>query len=111
MPKFSIIVPVYNTEKYLRKCLDSIKNQTFNDYEVIIINDGSTDNSLSIVSAINDIRIKIYSKSNGGVSAARNDGIIHSVGDYILFLDADDIFLETHSPALSAPVLFQDIEF
>ncbi|MBP8793111.1 MAG: glycosyltransferase [Lutibacter sp.] len=87
----SIIITLYNKQACILDTVNSVLNQTNKNFELIIINDGSTDNSLSIVSAINDIRIKIYSKSNGGVSAARNDGIIHSVGDYILFLDADDI--------------------
>ena len=92
MTKFSIIVPVYNVEKYLPKCLDSLVNQTYKDIEIICINDGSTDNSLQILEkyAINDNRIKIINQENQGVSIARNVGIDNATGDYILFLDSDD---------------------
>lgn len=90
--KFSIIIPIYNVEKYLSKCLDSIINQTYDNIEIICINDGSTDNSLQILEkyAINDSRIKIINQENSGVSVARNVGIDNATGDYILFVDADD---------------------
>lgn len=92
MTKFSIIVPVYNVEKYLPKCLDSLVNQTYKNIEIICINDGSTDNSLAILNeyAQKDIRIKIINQENQGVSVARNNGIDNATGDYILFVDADD---------------------
>ena len=92
MPTFSIIVPVYNVEKYLPKCLDSLVNQTYSDIEIICINDGSPDNSLSILEeyAKNDNRIKIINQENQGVSVARNVGIDNATGDYIIFVDADD---------------------
>lgn len=92
MPEISIIVPVYNTEKYLAQCLDSILDQTFGDFEVICINDGSTDSSLSILLeyANTDSRIKIINQSNQGVSISRNNGISQASGAYIFFLDADD---------------------
>lgn len=88
----SIIIPVYNVEKYLRQCLDSIKNQTFKDFECICVNDGSTDDSLSILQeyANKDNRFKIIHQNNKGISEARNVGIKLSVGDYILFIDSDD---------------------
>ena len=90
--KFSIIVPVYNTEKYIRKCLNSIKNQTYSNYEVIIVNDGSPDNSQSIIDEFvsSDKRFHSYIKENGGLSDARNYGIEQVTGDYILFVDSDD---------------------
>lgn len=86
-PKFSIIVPVYNTEKYLKRCLDSIKSQTFKDYEVIIVNDGSTDNSSDIISKYS---YKVINQENQGLSMARNNGVKTSIGDYLIFLDSDD---------------------
>lgn len=90
--QFSIIVPVYNASEFLENCLKSILSQTFKDFEVICINDGSTDNSLEILEkyAKKDNRIKIFSQNNLGVSAARNLGIDVAKGEYILFCDADD---------------------
>jgi glycosyltransferase involved in cell wall biosynthesis len=93
MPKVSVIIPVYNTEKYLTKCLDSVCNQTLVDIEIICINDCSTDNSLKILQdyAQKDTRIKIIDfKENKGVSIARNTGIDFSNGEYIGFVDSDD---------------------
>ena len=74
MPLISVIVPVYNVEKYLRKCLDSLVNQTFTDYEVVLVNDGSTDNSQSIIDEYQSKYpcIKSFKKENGGMSSARN---------------------------------------
>lgn len=91
-PKISIIVPVYNTEKYLDKCISSLINQTLKEIEIICINDGSTDNSLKILEkfASKDKRIKIFSQENQGQSAARNFGIKHATGEYLGFVDADD---------------------
>lgn len=88
----SIIIPVYNASKYLEKCLDSIINQTYQNIEIITINDGSKDNSLEILNeyASKDNRIKIIDKENGGVSSARNIGIDMATGKYIMFIDADD---------------------
>lgn len=86
-PKFSIIVPVYNTEKYVKRCLDSIKSQTFKDYEVIIINDGSTDNSSDIISKYS---YKVINQENQGLSMVRNNGVKEASGDYLIFLDSDD---------------------
>lgn len=93
MPKISVIIPVYNVEKYLARCLDSVIAQTFSDIEIICINDGSTDNSAEILSeyAKKDKRIKIITQENSGVVAARNNGIASSVGEYIYPLDGDDI--------------------
>lgn len=100
MPAISIIMPVYNKENYIDKSIQSILNQTFQDYELIIINDGSTDNSLETIKKhinMND-KIKLISIENGGVSKARNVGLIHAQGKYITFIDADDyvdsMFLE-----------------
>ena len=90
--KVSIIVPVYNVEKYIEKCLISIKNQSIKDFECLIIDDGSTDNSILIAEELikDDIRFTIYHKENGGLSDARNYGLDLAIGDYILFVDSDD---------------------
>lgn len=92
MVKFSIIVPVYNVEKYLEDCLDSILKQTYDDFEVIVVNDGSTDNSQKVIDnyAKRDNRIKAFKKKNGGVSDARNYGISKAKGEYFIFVDSDD---------------------
>ena len=92
MSKVSVIIPVYNTEKYLKSCLDSVINQTLSDIEIICINDGSTDNSLDILEeyANKDDRIKIINQKNQGVSEARNNGIKLAKSDYFILLDSDD---------------------
>ncbi len=89
---FSVIIPVYNVEQYLRDCLDSVTNQTFSDWEAICVNDGSTDNSSAILKeyANQDSRISIITQLNGGLSAARNTGLDAARGKYVLFLDSDD---------------------
>ncbi|WP_424244598.1 glycosyltransferase involved in cell wall biosynthesis [Elusimicrobium posterum] len=91
-PLISIIVPVYNAEKYLSKCLDSILSQTYKNLEIIIINDGSTDNSPDICAkyALKDTRIKLINQENKGAGAARNTGISNALGAYFTFIDADD---------------------
>lgn len=91
-PKISIIIPVYNVEKYLEQCLKSVINQTFKDIEIICINDGSTDNSLEILEAFQkqDERIKIINKQNEGQGIARNEGLKIAKGEYISFIDPDD---------------------
>lgn len=90
--KVSIIVPVYNVEKYLRRCLDSLINQTLKEIEIIIVNDGSTDDSLKICNEFEKIdkRIKVYSKNNEGLGLTRNYGMYRSHGKYIAFVDSDD---------------------
>lgn len=92
-PKISIIIPVYNVEKYILECLESIVNQTIQDIEIIVINDGTEDNSIEIVKSINDKRIKIISQDNKGLSAARNTGLKNANGEYIAFVDSDDFIL------------------
>ena len=91
-PKISVIVPVYNVEKYVKVCLDTILDQTFSDIEIICVNDGSTDNSRKILSEYEkkDSRIKIVDKENGGLSSARNAGLKVAKGEYISFIDSDD---------------------
>lgn len=95
MPKISVIIPVYNVEKYLARCLDSVISQTLKDIEIICVNDGSTDNSANILSvyAEKDERIKIITQSNAGISEARNIGIQKASGKFIGFVDSDD-FIE-----------------
>lgn len=92
MPKVSVIIPVYNVEKYLNECLDSVVNQTLKDIEIICVNDGSTDNSLSILQeyAKNDERVKIADKQNGGYGQAMNFGLSNATGDFIGIVEPDD---------------------
>lgn len=96
MVKVSLVIPVYNVEKYLARCLDYCINQTYQNLEIICVNDGSTDNSLTILDHYKtlDNRIQVINKENGGLSSARNVGIAASVGKYIMFVDSDD-FIST----------------
>lgn len=91
-PKVTIIIPVYNTEKYIKNCFDSIINQSFSNFEVIVINDGSTDNSLKICNKYSkiDSRFKIYNFKNQGAAKARNSALDIANGEYIIFVDSDD---------------------
>ena len=91
-PKISIIVPVYNTELYLRECIESILRQSFMNFEVLLVDDGSTDASGSICEdyAAKDTRIRVFHQTNQGVTAARKCGILHSNGEYLCFVDSDD---------------------
>lgn len=97
--KISVIIPLYNKEHYIRDTIQSVLSQTFTNWEAIIINDGSTDNSESIAKSFHDNRIRVYSQDNQGVSKTRNRAIQLAQGDYIAFLDADDewkpAYLET----------------
>lgn len=96
MPKVSIIVPVYNVEKYIEKCLNSLLDQTIEDIEIIIVNDGSTDNSKKIIEKyLNNKKIVYLEKENGGLSSARNYGIPYAKGEYIGFVDSDDYVEKT----------------
>ena len=90
--KISIIVPIFNSEKYLTRCLASLQNQTLGDYEVILINDGSIDHSACICNEFvqKDNRFRVIHKKNGGVSSARNIGLAVTQGEYVLFVDSDD---------------------
>lgn len=92
----SVIIPVYNVEKYLEKCIQSVINQTYKNLEIILVNDGSTDNSLNICKKFSNIdnRIVLFNKENGGLSSARNFGIDNASGEYISFLDSDDFISE-----------------
>lgn len=91
-PTISVIVPVYNVEKYLEECVESVLSQTFTDYELLLIDDGSTDSSGDLCDQIakRDTRVRVFHKSNGGISSARNKGMDEAEGDWIVFLDSDD---------------------
>lgn len=91
--KVSIIIPVYNAEKFIGKCIDSVLAQTETDWEAIFVNDGSKDKSAEIISGVKDNRIHLVTQENAGPSAARNRGIREAKGDYIFFLDADDTII------------------
>lgn len=92
--KISVIIPVYNVEKYIRECVESVLNQTFKDIEIIAVNDGTKDNSIKIIEEyLSDGRLKIINKENGGLSSARNEGMKVARGEYIYFIDSDD-FIE-----------------
>ena len=97
-PLISIIVPVYNTEAYLAKCLDSLLAQSYNNIEIMVVDDGSTDGSREICDAYKekDIRVKVIHKTNGGLSSARNAGLFKATGDYISFVDSDDYVAKTY---------------
>ena len=95
MPKVSVIVPVYRAESFLRRCVESVQSQSFHDWELLLIDDGSPDGSGALCDALAgaDARIRVFHKSNGGVSSARNVGLDAAKGQYIAFLDSDDWFL------------------
>ncbi len=92
MPVISVILPVYNGEKTIQKTIESVLNQTFSEFELIVINDGSQDSTLNVVSSIQDARIKVFSYPNSGQPASRNRGIVNAAGEYISFIDADDLW-------------------
>ena len=92
MPTISVIIPVYNGEKTIKQTIESVLNQTFRDFELLIINDGSQDATLEIIQAINDERIQVFSYQNSGVSASRNRALTKAKGEFISFIDADDLW-------------------
>ena len=105
MPLISVIVPVYKAEAFLKKCTDSILSQSHREIELLLIDDGSPDNSGALCDAIaaEDTRVRVFHKENGGVSSARNLGLAHATGDYIAFVDSDDwLEPDTFSLLLSA---------
>lgn len=112
-PIISIIVPVYNVEKYLIRCIDSVLNQSFKDFELLLINDGSSDKSGDICDkyAKEDKRIKVFHKENGGVSSARNFGIGMATGTWISFIDSDDYVGENYLLNLYSSTLGTNIDF
>lgn len=90
---FSVIIPLYNKEKCIARTINSVLSQSYTNFEIVIVDDGSTDNSAAIVKTITDSRIRLFQKENGGVSSARNYGTRKACGEWILFLDADDVLL------------------
>ena len=111
-PKISIIMPVYNAEKYLSEMIDSIINQTFTDFELIAINDGSTDRSLSILHDYSkrDSRIIVIDKPNTGVSDTRNIGLSNAQGEYVCFVDADDVLSDDYLSVLYGVAIKNDAD-
>ena len=111
MIKVSVVVPVYNVEKYIDKCLNSLVNQTFNDYEILVVNDGSPDNSQKIVDRyVSDYPDKVFSyiKENGGISSVRNFGILNAKGEYVVFIDSDDFVSENYIELLYNKMIEND---
>ena len=97
MPEISVIVPVYNTGQYLSRCIESVLKQSFTDFELLLVDDGSTDGSGAVCDAYaeKDDRIRVFHKENGGASSARNRGIDEAYGDFLTFVDSDDLINET----------------
>jgi glycosyltransferase involved in cell wall biosynthesis len=110
--KISVIIPVYNVEKFVGKCIDSVLKQTYNNFEIIAINDGSTDGSLEILNQYveKDSRIKIINQENQGLSGARNSGIRASKGQYLIFLDSDDTIEEALLQDVSSLALINQLD-
>ena len=108
-PLISVIIPVYNVEKYVAECLESVCAQTYRKLEIIIVNDGSTDGSREICSGFieKDSRIRIIDQENGGLSAARNTGLEAASGNYILFIDSDDVVSKNHIELLYSAIASQ----
>ncbi len=106
MPFFSVIIPLYNKADYISDCLKSALNQNFEDYEIVIVNDGSTDKSVSIVETYKSNRIKLFHQENLGASKARNNGASFAKGAYIAFLDADDIWKPNHLECIKESIDF-----
>ncbi|WP_052501456.1 glycosyltransferase family 2 protein [Thiomicrospira microaerophila] len=92
-PFFSVVMPLYNKRNHVKETIESVFAQTFQDFEIVVVNDGSTDDSAEVVASIDDPRIRLIHQQNAGVSVARNNGIKQANADYIAFLDADDIWL------------------
>ena len=109
---FSFIIPVYNVEKYLRTCVDSIRKQTFKDWEIILVDDGSPDNSPAICDQLQceDERIRVIHKKNGGLSDARNTGLASARNEYVIFLDSDDFWQSSSDLEKLAEVIFLNPE-
>lgn len=104
-PFFSVVIPLYNKENYIEKTLQSVLAQTFSDFQIIVVNDGSTDGSLEKVKKIQNDRIVLLNQKNQGASITRNDGVEHSQGEYLVFLDADDYWFPDHLEVLHELIL------
>lgn len=110
-PLVSVIVPIYNAERYIRRCLDSIRAQTFQNFEVIMINDGTTDSSADIAGEYTvDPRFKLYNQDNRGVGYARNRGLEMASGEYVAFVDSDDAIVPEHLEKLYAAAAKEDAD-
>lgn len=104
MPFFSVIIPLFNKADYVSECLESALNQSFDDYEIVIVNDGSTDSSVAKVESFTSDKIKLFHQENLGASKARNNGVSFAKGSYIAFLDADDIWKSNHLKCLKTSI-------
>lgn len=105
VPIFSVVIPLYNKQDFISKCIESVLTQRFSSFEVIVIDDGSQDDSENIVKEIKDDRVRYFHQKNGGVSAARNRGIEEASGEYIAFLDADDWYEDDFLNAVHKSIL------
>lgn len=101
----SVVIPLYNKEKSIARTLECVLNQTYQDFEVVVVNDGSKDRSAAVVEQFTDARIRLIKQTNGGVSAARNRGIAEARGEYVAFLDADDVWLPDHLANLESLII------
>ncbi len=111
-PLFSVVIPCYNAEQFIQDTIYSVLNQSYSNIEIIIVNDGSTDNSLAKIKEIQNNKIQIINKTNSGVSDSRNIGFEKSTGEYILFLDSDDVISKNYfSSALEGFQKHQEIDF
>ncbi len=110
MSKVSVIVPTFNREKYIKKCIDSILNQTLKDIELILIDDGSTDNTESIVNDYTDDRLKYFKRENHGIGSSRNFGINNATGEFILFVDSDDFIDERAIEKMYNKAIYDDLD-
>ncbi|HEF8786834.1 TPA: glycosyltransferase family 2 protein, partial [Providencia alcalifaciens] len=111
-PEISVIIPVYNVENYIEKCITSVKLQSFTDFECIIIDDGSPDNSIDIAKNLihDDTRFLIYSKKNAGLGPARNTGLDYANGKYIVFIDSDDYIEKDYLLDLITKIKLEDAD-
>ena len=112
MPEISVIVPVYNTAPYLKACLDSLLAQSFRDFEAILVDDGSTDESPAILAsyAEKDARFRVITRANGGLSAARNTGVAAATGAYLAFLDSDDAYDPAFLEKMTGKAISEDLD-
>lgn len=110
-PFFSVVIPLYNKEDYIESTIKSVLNQSFQNFEIIVVNDGSTDKSIGFVKKINDPRVTLYSNKNLGLSYTRNFGIKKSIGKYIALLDADDLWTSDYLDCISCFIKSYNNEF
>ena len=101
----SVVIPLYNKEKSIRSTIESVLAQTHTDFEIVVVDDGSTDNSINVINEISDSRIRLIKKVNGGVSSARNEGVLEAKGEYVAFLDGDDLWHPLYLETLNQLIL------